>query len=517
MLALAATLASATPGPAQERAAVIDTVVLERSNVFPGDSAAGWQRTMNALHVVTRPGAIRRDLLLDVGDPYDAGLAEETARNLRGRRIFADVSVDSARLPDGRLALLVRTVDAWTTSPKISYSVAGDGTTTSIFGITESNLLGSGGRVQLWRRKDVDRSGLDVAASFQNVFGTAMNIDVAYANLSDQTIGSWSLGTPFETLSQVSSIFYEGEAFDGRIFRYRTTRPEVVDTTAFFRRAFINRLTVGLAPRANTDGYVRVGGIAEVRREEILRMEDPDGLVPDTIYGAFGAFVELRGAKFDTVRYFNAFSEEDRDLSRVLRFTAMVAPGGWGYERWGFGPRVEAKIGSRLGSGFLRASLEAGTLVTSSGADSSRIVIEASGGLKPSRRHATLLKVGVGLLENPAPGGEFDYGFQTPPRLWDPHAFTGDRSARVSLEHRWYAWDSVLDLVGIGFGGFVDAAGAWFDDQDARGGGSAGLTVLLGSSLAAVPATGTFSVGWRLGSQAVGDRFAASFVAGLVF
>jgi outer membrane protein assembly factor BamA len=51
---------------------------------------------------------IRRELLIDAGDPYDSLLVAESERNLRALGIFRDVEIDRVETDSG-IVLLVRT------------------------------------------------------------------------------------------------------------------------------------------------------------------------------------------------------------------------------------------------------------------------------------------------------------------------------------------------------------------------------------------------------------------------
>jgi hypothetical protein len=503
--------------PAASHPAVIDTIILDRQDVFPEEASGFLARSMNSLHIKTRPWVIRSELLLREGDTFDQRLAEESERNLRARFLFSEVAIDTTRLDTGGLAVTVRTQDAWSTSPKVSFSVAADGSTKAILGITESNLVGTGARIQLWYRKDVDRDGADLATEFPRAFGSPLFIAGSYKGLTDQNLGDWRLGLPFFSNSQRFSVEYDGEAFDGRVFRFRTVDAAAPDTTFFFRRALINRLTITGAAIGNPRRYLRVGLTGEVRQEAILLADDSLGLVPDTLYGEIGVFAEFRESAFEVVRHFNSFGEEDLDLSEVVALTATLAPSVWGYESTGFGPKLSLATGGRVGQTILKGSLMANALFNSAGLDSGRVVVSGVAGITPAPRHATFFRIEGGVQKDPAPATEFELGFSIPPRLWVPHAFTGDRSFAATLEHRWFVWDEVLDLVGIGFGAFADYGGAWFEDQDRRLGGNVGLSIIFGSAIGGRVETGSLSFGLRFGDELEGDRFAVGLLSGIVF
>ncbi len=102
----------------------VGSLHIQRVNVFDtldprDDNFIGT--FVNSLHVVTRDRVIRRELLLNEGDPFSMPLLEESERNLRKLGFIADpvVSVDS--LADGSVRINVRTQDKWTIGLGASY------------------------------------------------------------------------------------------------------------------------------------------------------------------------------------------------------------------------------------------------------------------------------------------------------------------------------------------------------------------------------------------------------------
>ncbi|MFQ5679842.1 MAG: hypothetical protein ACE5HP_10345 [Gemmatimonadota bacterium] len=524
---------SVAPGPEADpcgtrlvRATVLDTVILLRRPIFSPRETRGnfLLGIFNALHVTTRPYVIRQELLLEPGQPYDSALAAETARNLRTRNLFREVEVDTVRLEDGRLAARIRTLDAWSILPRLELRVASDGTVTGVFGGTETNLFGTGNVVQSLFVKSVDRDGLVLGVGLPRVSASGIGLGGTFQNLSDRTAGSWSAGRPFRALSDRWSVVASGETFRGRVFQFRSEDALRPDTVRWQRRATIQRSDGSYAIHATPRGYLRVGLSAEVRREEFFPravLFDPDALpVPDTVYGLLGAWAELRRAEFHTLTYFNGFTEEDQDLSRVLFVGLKLAPGGWGYRRTGVGPRVLLRAGKRIGDLLLKGNVNAQALFNGAGLDSGRVQASGTAALRSAHHQVTLLNVAGAVQEDPPPGGEVDLGFRVPPRLWEPHAFIGTRSVAVTLEHRWYARDRILDLFGVGLSGFLDYGGAWFEDQAARAGGNVGAALLIGWPLRATPIVTELSAGYLFGGGIGATRrrrFAVSLGTGLRF
>lgn len=536
--------ARSTVGPSVARPPAVDTVILRRQDIFSAQAAEGGflPRVVNALHVTTRPWVIRQEVLLEAGDAWDSALAAETERNLRRRGLFRLVEVDSQRV-EGRLAAVVRTVDAWSILPRLEAQVAADGTLTGALGGTETNLAGTGNLVRAWYVRDVDRDGTVLAAGVPRLGGSRLGLGATFQDLSDRTAGSWAGGLSFRALSDRWSVFADGIAFDGRVLSFRSESAAPPDTVRWQRRALIQRVDLAFAPAADPRGYVRVGLSGEVRREELfdrrLAVVDSARFVPDTVYGLVGAWAELRRADFVALRYFNGFTVEDQDLSRVAFLAARLAPGGWGYGRTGVGLRGHLATGVDVGASvdasrraghageyatgprlLLKLLADAHGLFDGAGLDSGRVLLRGTAALKPGQRQATFLSVAGVLQKDPAPGEEIDLGFRAPPRLWHPHAFTGTRSLALTLEHRWYAWDGLLDIFGLGLAGFLDYGGAWFSDQEARLGGDLGGSLLVGWPLRATPILTELSLGWRFGGGIAASgrrRWAAALGTGLRF
>ncbi|MDX1394636.1 MAG: hypothetical protein R3195_09595 [Gemmatimonadota bacterium] len=514
--------------PQGREAPSIDVVTIEREDLFTDAQVetnpfAGF---FNGLHVTTQVYVIRRELLFDAGDPADSIVLAESERNLRSRGLFRSVRIDTVTVDD-LLTARVRTRDAWSLLPRASFQIAADGRLTGSFGLTETNVGGTGNRVRLWYVREADRDGLVAGVTLPQIGRSNLAASGSLASLSDLDSGSWTFASPFRANSDTQSFFYGGEAFTGRVTRYRAESASVADTTDFHRRATINRFFYTLAPRARPEGYLRVGASIEVRREEYLLADTPEldqdsifALVPDTVYSQLSVYGEYRRSRFVRLGRFNGFTEEDQDLSDLVYLSAALAPGGLGYERTGIGPRLVVRSGLRAGPALLKGVIDANALFNSAGLDSGRVVATGTAAIRTGERHATFLQLAGGVLEHPPPGGEFDLGFQQMPRLWGPHAFVGTRSLRATVEHRFFAIDNIADLVGIGLAGFFDYGGAWYDDQDARLGGNAGVSIFFGSPLSSLAQVSHLSGGYRFGGgidDSSLSRWAFSLGAGLIF
>ncbi|UCF20672.1 MAG: hypothetical protein JSU87_04480 [Gemmatimonadota bacterium] len=507
--------ASAQSDPAG--APVLDTIIIVRENVFSPEEVDKnfFFRTANGLRVQTREFVISRELLFQEGQPYDSARVAESEQNLRQLSLFRHVDIDTARVA-GKLAALVTTRDGWSTKIPLKVAAESEGTITGKIGLTETNLLGTGTFVHVAYRKDVDRDGVEMSTRWRRFAGTRLILSGSYFGLSDGNIGDWEFGLPFLGSEDREAISYSGLAADRRILRFRTADAGDPDTTFYQRRAFINRLGVAYAPVAKSSRYLRLGARAEIRREEYILQQDTAAAIPDTVTASLTLATEFRRVRYKEVRFFNGFADEDIDVSYYAGLSATLAPEALGWRRNGIGSSLVLSGAERLPDGFIKGSIAANGLFTSAGLDSGQVVLNLTFGYKPGRRHATVLHASAGLQENPPPGQEFDLGFDMPPRSFAPHSFTGTRTLWGTAEHRWFVWDSILDLFRLGFAAFIDYGGAWYEDQDPRFGGNIGFGLRLGGSRSSARDAGRLDLGYRFGDLA-GRHWVLSFGPGFVF
>ena len=507
------------------QSAVVDTIIIERDNVFNAEEAASSSifRFMNKIHITTREYVIRDYLQFEAGEPFDSASVDESERQLRLRRLFRELTMDTVRLENGSLAVKVHSQDGWSLKPKFKFSVASTGDWTGTFGLNEINLLGSGNQVYAAYVKELDRDGLNASAIFNRIFGWNFDAGGNYAGLSDGRNGNWLVGLPFRNTQSSKSYQYDGLWADQDIIQYRVTEDPsgvVTDTTTYRRDAFINTLKAGLATRHITGNYLRFGADVGIRQEEFYLDPSAKGVVPDSVYGTVSAWGEVSKTKFVQYRRFNGFGTEDIDLSSTVKLTATLAPETFGWSGTGVGLGLNAATGLNrviAGSGWVWASIDANYLWNAAVQDSGRVIVNVAAGFKPAPRHSTAMQVQLGRMWNPKPGDEFDLGFENAPRGWAAHSFVGDKAWWAQVEHRYFAVDKFLNLVGIGFGAFFDYGGAWYDDQSSRTGGSVGGGLRLGSALSTVAMTGRIDVVYKIGDSVTGDRWVFAFGSGFAF
>ena len=457
---------------------VIQAIEIRRVAVFDSVEARFWPyRVANALHVETRPYVVRRELLFEAGEPYDTAKVNESERNLRALGVFRDVVIDTVRT-DAGLVVRVTTSDAWTTTPNFDIASSGSQTIISL-SLQESNLLGTRTAALLAYVNDPDRSSVLMAFDSPRAFANRVGIGASYQDRSDGRAGGASLRYPFFSLASRFGMSLGGQFVDGRVLRFVGGDPRPADS---LRRQFsIVRTDAAMALAASSQGYVRLGVLGQIRREDFGPEEGSHDL-PRTITAVVGSHVTVRAPRYIRMRNVSSMDRiEDIDLGFRGSVTVMAAPSAWGYARNGIGTSVTSGIGAKLPAGFFFTQGSVGGLFTSEGTDSSRADGSMLLVMQPIPRLLVVGQVGGAILRNPAPGGEFDMGLNYGLRAFPVHSFTGDRRILMNVETRWLLSERLFGLLGVGVAGFLDHGGAWYHGSPKRTGTNAGVGLRLAS------------------------------------
>jgi hypothetical protein len=479
MVSMAGRAQSPPPNKHQTPRTVIDTVRVQRENVFDrSEESSNWlARAANNLHIVTRERVIERELLIKPGERFDSAAAAESARNLRKLGIFRNVTVDSTRA-DTMLVASVTTRDAWTTQPYTTFKTSGDQITWGI-GVTEKNLLGSQILATVRYISDPDRSTTHFSTKLPRLLANRLGIGVMYEQLSDGQKSQLKVAAPFTSLAGRSSFTLDLQYRDESILQFFEGQEEARDTLRHLMTK--GTMSVGWAPRASPIGFIRIGTTLQARREDY----SPTAVAEEdrTFFGELEVSLEASRSKFSEVQGFRTLGgQEDVDLSNTVRVSLWLAPAGWGYDRFGIGPSFKAQVGKTFPKGFVKAAVRSAGLFTNQGLDSGSVVIGGLVSLKPIARHALVVNADIGWLKDPYPGEEFDLGFSFGPRGFPAHAFTGDRAFFATAEYRYVIIENLGGLVAIGAAGFADYGGAWYSGSPRRSGTDVGVGLRLGST-----------------------------------
>ena len=127
---------------------------------------------LNRLHVRTRTATVRRQLLFAAGDTVDTLRVAESLRRLRAQRYLADVWVDGRSCGEEEaVQVTVTGRDARTTRPRVKMGSS----STTLVGIEERNLLGTGREASVYLRSDGSRVGAGFLVSDPWVPGTNLS------------------------------------------------------------------------------------------------------------------------------------------------------------------------------------------------------------------------------------------------------------------------------------------------------------------------------------------------------
>lgn len=483
----------------------VRAVILQRGAVFDSAEARNWPyRLANALHVETRPGVIRRELLLDVGDPYDSLLVAESERNLRALGIFQDVRIERQETDSG-IVLLVRTTDAWTTTVGVGAETSGSQSVIDL-SLQEGNLLGTRTAARVGYRNDPDRSSIVFAFDTPRAIDHRIGVGASLVERSDGRAATASLRLPFLSLSSRTGASLATSIFRGRVLQFAGNT--VVDS--LWRESALLRGDAAWAVTAGPRGYVRVGVLAQWLRDDLIALEDR-GSLPFTRKAAAGPYLALRAPRY--IRMYNVERidrVEDIDLGPFATMAMLAAPAVWGYERNGIGGSLGAGVGLRLPGGFARFAARGSILQTGDGTDSATVEAATTAVSQRGERHLVVVHGSGGRQHNGIAGREFDLGLGAGLRAYPAHAFTGDRYFLLVGEYRYLIHPRFLGLFGVGAAAFAGHAGAWNGGSEQR----AGTELGVGLRLASLREAGGI---WRLdlSRRAAGAGFGAGWVASL--
>jgi hypothetical protein len=488
-------------------------VELDRRDIFDPDERGWIARLGNALHIQTRAATIRRELLFRPGEPFDSARIAESERNLRALGVFRQVRIDSVRTDSGLVARVL-TKDGWSTKADWRFRSTG-GEVAITIGLVEDNLLGTASSAAVRYRKTPDRTSVTLGFRRPRLFAGTVGLGAVYEDRSDGRVEALALEQPFYSLTSRRGFRLEAEDRDERVLQFFDGADDARDTLT--HRYTLVRGSAAWALRASSEGYLRLGLLAQVRRED-FRPEGAAVPFEKTITGAAGPYLTWSRTRFLVTRGYAGFArEEDVDLGFTVRAGVMLAPKAFGYERDGAAPLVSARLGVQVPGGFGYLEGLAGGLYDGAGLDSGSVQLAATAVFQPGAHQVGILHLEGGWLKDPVPGGEFDLGLGVGPRAFRSHAFTGDRSYFGTAEYRVTVADDFLGMIGLGVAGFVDHGGAWYAGEPRRSGWDAGIGLRLGASRSTDTDALRFDLARRFGNDAQRAGWVVTVGKGFVF
>jgi hypothetical protein len=186
----------------QAAGARIGTITIRTRQIFDLDDPHENRplfRLANNLHLRTREGAVRAELLFRSGDVYQQRLLEETERNLRNVNYLREPQVRAVAWHDGLVDIDVETQDVWTLQVGPSFGRSGGKNDTSLE-IQDNNVLGYGKTLLLGSSSGVDRNSRYLEWRDPNVWGSRWKDTLRWASNSDGHARALEVWQPFYAL-----------------------------------------------------------------------------------------------------------------------------------------------------------------------------------------------------------------------------------------------------------------------------------------------------------------------------
>ena len=440
----------------------VGAIRIESNDVFSAEEASkGWvYRAANAIHIQTRDGFIRQQLLFKEGDVLDIARLAETERNLRALPFIKSASVTASAPHDGVSDVLVVTQDAWTTEPGGSFGSKG-GRTTYSFELTETDLLGRGQLLSFSYAKETERITRSVLFQDPYLFRPFWKGRVFLADNSDGRQREFEIARPFYAFSAPWSA-------DGLVSRLAQEDKLYQDgeEVSVFRQE--HRETLASYGKALTSGELEAnrltGGIDFLDDRFFPLPEQPQTVPgPREFRYVFAAFEHVESA-FETLNYVNRDSRyEDFNLAPRV------------FARGGFSPRV---FGAPTNSAFGEVEWSGGILFSEDAFAQADVDVQSRFDGGPQNtvfstfagyvRRFRLARIPQTFVARV----QFDRGWRLDPEIqfeasgatglrgYRLHAMTGDKRLLVNLEQRFFSEREYLQLFSPGAVVFVDAGTA---------------------------------------------------------
>lgn len=441
----------------------VDVRCLDIFDPVPVGRMHGFYNAANQLHVRTREGTVRTQLLLDSGDVWRADRVHETERLLRDLE-FIEPDPVLSRLVGDSVDVLVVTHDQWTTQPELNLE-RGGGRTYGSIGIHERNLLGLGVGLAFSLREDPTGQTRNGSISGRHLFGTQLEGQFQAGTGRGGVSNAVSLRDPFRSLEDPLSwtVSLWRADFNHQLF-------EDGSLAAEFPFEFqMNQFEWATGSRS-PGGLVRRYALAFARHDRTYGPTENEPGFEGTFPGGHEE-LKLRWLSgrvlFWQPQYIVRRGVELFDPAEDFDLGELVGLEG------GFALRA---FGSTANEGLVRARLEAGHETRRFGFGyvrgrmSSRLrpsPIESLASLdarwiqQPARDLAVVLAAfGQAAAEAPR---EVQYvvGGLNGLRAYPVQALAGTQVWRLNAEARWVAARGIADIASVGGAVFMDAARAW--------------------------------------------------------
>ncbi len=470
-LALAAPAPSHAAGPADSTHSAAAGHIIRRvdvltHNVFdpvPGSRLGGLERVANRLHLRTRTGTIRRQLLFEPGSRWSDARARETARNMRASNYLDPIRIE-ARLERDSAVAVVETRDLWTMTPRFNIASA-DGRRVGSIGLTDRNLLGYGKSVALSYRDDENGKSWHVAFDDPNLGGGRHRLHLASATGTEGASDEIAVGLPFYAEQVVRA--YAGGWSRATFVTHLISSSDTSKQGSFDERS--ERVDLWYGGRRPGSGTIhRLIGSFEVWDRRL----GPSRLSPGAPRGFAGGEENIRIRRLAGEAVWRRPDFIERiDINRFTRIEDFDCSTELAL-KLGFAPRA---FGSSNDEGFARIRLNAGAATPAgfgwahaSGAsrlrpESVERILQLDARWYSPLRPGHLLALGVFGIAGANTPRDFQAraGGLNGLRAYPIDALAGQQLWRLNAEERWRFSPASWTFINAGSAIFFDAARAW--------------------------------------------------------
>lgn len=257
--------------------ATVSEIFVDNGSVFDVgsedlDARFNWAyRLANRMHVRTREGVIRRELLFRAGDCYVPALLEDSERILRSLTFIADADVFAVRQPDSTYHVVVETRDEWSMRLEPQWDSDNGGMAVKGVQLREDNVLGSGQHVSAYLKEHQGERVYGANVGTRQLFHTQWDAELGVAKTPVgisvvQRLaypfrgenGRWAFRQQIEHVERNFEIFVPREDGPGVRRRYFPEARRSFDAGAVMRLGRRGNLTLfGLAVAGEWTEYPR--------------------------------------------------------------------------------------------------------------------------------------------------------------------------------------------------------------------------------------------------------------------
>ena len=448
---------------------VFGKITIEVDTIFPEDETGSnnWlYRSVNNLHITTRPHVLRRQLLVKQGENFSTAKIEESERILRANNFLHDVEIRIASRCGNQVQLTVWARDLWTLFPDISIARSADDSSTRL-GFRDSNFLGLGKKVVVVRESDEERKGYTFNYLDRNTFGSRNILAIDYSDNDDGDARAFKLEQPFYSLDTRWSFGISHKLEDRTDKLY--SRNQVLQE--FRHDETQNKAFIGFSPgQKNSHVHRWLLGYTELK-DKFLPTDSTnmDVAIPaDRLYRYPWIAWQFLQNNFLEVRNFNLMGRTE-DINAGIQASILLGYSSTRYSANNEGLVYEAEL-SRLmrfdGDQFLGLSVVSSGIETSEGGQNILSTGEARYHHNINRSTQFFTSLAISHAHNLFDDQQLLLGGDNGLRGYPSRYQEGDRRFLLTLEQRFYLDGEYWRLFNLGAVAFADIGRAWFPGQD---------------------------------------------------